>query len=219
MPEIVSFETYAGTAAPFNFNGLVRHYYLRSSPEQGDVQVNLTPKGEREPRQPRDRARHPRAACRPRPARPERRSRWWSRRPARRCCRRCLPRSTGPTRRPAARSRPRCARASSACPSSSTSTIRYGAQATRVRARHRPGQSRILQGRAERRLRHDQRALSGARPSAIRIAAAGASRSRSVMALSKGDSDARRARRWRRRCRPTSFPASARSWSSATSSR
>jgi multidrug efflux pump subunit AcrB len=47
IPEIVSFETYAGTAAPFNFNGLARHYYLRSNPEQGDVQVNLTPKGER----------------------------------------------------------------------------------------------------------------------------------------------------------------------------
>jgi multidrug efflux pump subunit AcrB len=48
MPEIVAFQTYAGTAAPFNFNGLVRHYYLRSSPEQGDVQVNLVPKGERD---------------------------------------------------------------------------------------------------------------------------------------------------------------------------
>jgi len=48
IPEIVSFQTYAGTAAPFNFNGLVRHYYLRSSPEMGDVEVNLTPKGERE---------------------------------------------------------------------------------------------------------------------------------------------------------------------------
>ncbi|RUU65646.1 efflux RND transporter permease subunit, partial [Mesorhizobium sp. M2C.T.Ca.TU.009.01.2.1] len=47
VPEVVSLQTYAGTAAPFNFNGLVRHYYLRSSPEQGDVTVNLTPKGER----------------------------------------------------------------------------------------------------------------------------------------------------------------------------
>ncbi len=47
IPEIVSFETYAGTAAPFNFNGLVRHYYLRSSPELGDVQINLTPKSAR----------------------------------------------------------------------------------------------------------------------------------------------------------------------------
>jgi multidrug efflux pump subunit AcrB len=47
IPEIASFQTYAGTAAPFNFNGLVRHYYLRSDPWQGDAQVNLTPKGER----------------------------------------------------------------------------------------------------------------------------------------------------------------------------
>ncbi|TIU24610.1 MAG: efflux RND transporter permease subunit, partial [Mesorhizobium sp.] len=47
VPEVVSFQTYAGSAAPFNFNGLVRHYYLRSSPEQGDVTVNLVPKGER----------------------------------------------------------------------------------------------------------------------------------------------------------------------------
>jgi multidrug efflux pump subunit AcrB len=48
VPEIVSFQTYAGSAAPFNFNGLVRHYALRTSPELGDVQVNLTPKSARE---------------------------------------------------------------------------------------------------------------------------------------------------------------------------
>ncbi len=47
IPEIVSMETYAGTAAPFNFNGLVRHYYMRNSPEMGDVQVNLTNKNDR----------------------------------------------------------------------------------------------------------------------------------------------------------------------------
>ena len=47
VPEVVSFQTYAGTGAPFNFNGLVRHYYLRSGPEQGEVAVNLVPKGER----------------------------------------------------------------------------------------------------------------------------------------------------------------------------
>lgn len=47
VQEVVSFQTYAGAAAPFNFNGLVRHYYLRSSPEQGDIAVNLLPKGER----------------------------------------------------------------------------------------------------------------------------------------------------------------------------
>ncbi|WP_416067464.1 efflux RND transporter permease subunit [Rhizobium sp. ZK1] len=48
VPEIVSFQTYAGTAAPFDFNGLVRHYYMRANPEQGQVTVNLSPKGQRE---------------------------------------------------------------------------------------------------------------------------------------------------------------------------
>ena len=47
LPELSSVQAYAGTASPFNFNGLVRHYYLRSEPEQGDLQLNLTPKGER----------------------------------------------------------------------------------------------------------------------------------------------------------------------------
>ncbi|WP_421724064.1 efflux RND transporter permease subunit [Bauldia sp.] len=48
MPEVVSFQTYSGTAAPFNFNGLVRHYYLRALPHQGDVQVNLASKEHRD---------------------------------------------------------------------------------------------------------------------------------------------------------------------------
>jgi multidrug efflux pump subunit AcrB len=37
-------EMYVGTASPFNFNGLVRHYYMRSGPEVADIQVNLLPK-------------------------------------------------------------------------------------------------------------------------------------------------------------------------------
>ena len=48
MPEVVSVQTHAGSASPFNFNGLVRHYYLRAYPYQGDVQINLTPKTERD---------------------------------------------------------------------------------------------------------------------------------------------------------------------------
>ena len=48
VAEIRSFQTYAGTAAPFNFNGLVRHYYLRSEPQQGDIAVNLASKNERD---------------------------------------------------------------------------------------------------------------------------------------------------------------------------
>ena len=47
LPELVSIQAYAGAAAPFNFNGLVRHYYLRSEPEMGDLSVNLKPKDER----------------------------------------------------------------------------------------------------------------------------------------------------------------------------
>ena len=41
LPEITSVQAYAGTPAPFNFNGLVRHYYLRETPELGELQVNL----------------------------------------------------------------------------------------------------------------------------------------------------------------------------------
>jgi multidrug efflux pump subunit AcrB len=47
LPELVSIQAYAGTAAPFNFNGLVRHYYMRANPEQGDLSVNLLDKTER----------------------------------------------------------------------------------------------------------------------------------------------------------------------------
>ena len=48
LPELTHIQAYAGTAAPFNFNGLVRHYYLRAAPEMGDLQVNLKPKHERD---------------------------------------------------------------------------------------------------------------------------------------------------------------------------
>jgi multidrug efflux pump subunit AcrB len=48
LPEARSLQAYAGTAAPFNFNGLVRHYYMRESPELGELQVNLSPKSERD---------------------------------------------------------------------------------------------------------------------------------------------------------------------------
>ena len=47
VPEVVSMEAYAGTSAPFNFNGLVRHYFLRNQPEMGDLMVTLKPKGDR----------------------------------------------------------------------------------------------------------------------------------------------------------------------------
>ena len=48
VPEVTDFQIYAGTSGPFNFNGLVRHYYLRRGPHVADIQVNLTPKHERD---------------------------------------------------------------------------------------------------------------------------------------------------------------------------
>ncbi|HSH12373.1 MAG TPA: efflux RND transporter permease subunit, partial [Desulfurivibrionaceae bacterium] len=46
-PEVTNYQIYAGAASPFNFNGLVRHYYMRSSANLADLQINLLPKGER----------------------------------------------------------------------------------------------------------------------------------------------------------------------------
>jgi multidrug efflux pump subunit AcrB len=48
LPEVLDLQAYAGTAAPINFNGLVRQYNLRQSPELGDLQVNLVDKHERD---------------------------------------------------------------------------------------------------------------------------------------------------------------------------
>jgi multidrug efflux pump subunit AcrB len=48
IPEVRSTEVYAGTSAPFNFNGLVRHYFLRRGANVADVQVNLAPKHDRD---------------------------------------------------------------------------------------------------------------------------------------------------------------------------
>jgi len=47
QPEVVNVQTYVGTASPYNFNGLVRHYYLRRGSNVADIQVNLLQKGER----------------------------------------------------------------------------------------------------------------------------------------------------------------------------
>jgi multidrug efflux pump subunit AcrB len=47
VDEVTDYQGYAGTAAPINFNGLVRQYYLRQTPESGDLQVNLVGKHRR----------------------------------------------------------------------------------------------------------------------------------------------------------------------------
>ena len=210
LPEIARSQTYAGTPAPFNFNGLVRHYYLRASPELGE------------------RAGQPRAEGRARagPATTSRStcasgskaldasrrhgaSRWSRCRPDRRCWRRCSPRSTAPTRRRAAPSPARCKK-----------IFRAGALHRRRRRFDRPAAaarcgSRIDQDRleyfgVEQRdvydtiagavRRQDRRLFAPRRGRAVR--------SRSRVRLPKRDL-ALRARRWpRRRCRPTRCPAS-----------
>ena len=47
LPEVISAQTHAGSASPFNFNGLVRHYYMRDRANMGDVQINLAHKDAR----------------------------------------------------------------------------------------------------------------------------------------------------------------------------
>jgi multidrug efflux pump subunit AcrB len=47
-PEVTDYQVYAGVASPFNFNGLVRHYFMRSGANVADIQVNLLPKHERQ---------------------------------------------------------------------------------------------------------------------------------------------------------------------------
>jgi len=46
-PEVTDYQIYVGTAAPFNFNGLVRHYFMRRGAHVADLQINLLPKGQR----------------------------------------------------------------------------------------------------------------------------------------------------------------------------
>jgi multidrug efflux pump subunit AcrB len=43
QPEVINYQIYSGASGPYNFNGLVRHYFLRSQPNQADIQVNLLP--------------------------------------------------------------------------------------------------------------------------------------------------------------------------------
>ena len=48
VPEVTDYQLYAGTSGPYNFNGLVRHYFLRRGPNVADLQVNLVKKGDRD---------------------------------------------------------------------------------------------------------------------------------------------------------------------------
>ncbi|GAB6192324.1 efflux RND transporter permease subunit [Desulfocastanea catecholica] len=46
-PAVTDYQIYLGTASPYNFNGLVRHYFMRSGPTVADIQVNLLAKDKR----------------------------------------------------------------------------------------------------------------------------------------------------------------------------
>jgi multidrug efflux pump subunit AcrB len=48
VPEVTEVLTFAGTASPIDFNGMVRHYFLRRGPHFGELRVNLVPKEERD---------------------------------------------------------------------------------------------------------------------------------------------------------------------------
>ena len=62
VPEVTDVQSYVGTAGPYNFNGLVRHYFMRQGPNVADLQVNLVPKRERKRAQPHHRQDRARAA-------------------------------------------------------------------------------------------------------------------------------------------------------------
>ncbi len=47
VSEVTDYEVYVGTASPYNFNGLVRHYFSRQGPNVADIQVNFTPRDKR----------------------------------------------------------------------------------------------------------------------------------------------------------------------------
>ena len=126
--------------APINFNGLVRQYYLRATPEMGDIQVNLVDKHQR------DRQSHEIAVCvrdavmaiAPSAAATPR---WSKCRPGRRCSRPSSPRSMARTMRARSRSPRRCATSSRARRTSSAST-------TRSTTTHRKSVLRVTQSKA-----------------------------------------------------------------------
>jgi multidrug efflux pump subunit AcrB len=47
QPDVLNYQEYSGTSGPYNFNGLVRHYYMRRMPNQADIQVNFVPANQR----------------------------------------------------------------------------------------------------------------------------------------------------------------------------
>ena len=48
VPEITNYTSYVGTASPIDFNGMVRHYYFRQTPNSADIRINFIDKEKRE---------------------------------------------------------------------------------------------------------------------------------------------------------------------------
>ena len=105
-PEVTDYQVYVGTAAPFNFNGLVRHYFMRRGANVADLQINLVPRASARRRATTSPNASGRAWRKSR-RNTARASRWRKCRPARRCCRRSWPRFTAPTTRAGSRWRER----------------------------------------------------------------------------------------------------------------
>ena len=100
-PEVTDYQIYVGVAAPFNFNGLVRHYFMRRGAHVADLQVNLVSKERAQSPEPRHRQTRAPARRGRSPPSTARASPWPRSRPGRRCCRRWWLKSTGRTRRAA----------------------------------------------------------------------------------------------------------------------
>ena len=162
-PSVTSVQSYVGTASPYNFNGLVRHYFLRRAPHQADLQVNLLAEG----RAAASRATPSPSGCARRsrrsPRRPARGSRWPRSRRDRRCCRRWWPRSTAPIPQRQLEVARTGARTSSASTDGVVDVDWYvEAPQPKVSARRRPAEGR-----------GGRRAAGGASPRVVRMAGAG----------------------------------------------
>ena len=97
QPEVTNYQIYAGTSGPYNFNGLVRHYFLRRQPNQADIQVNLLSRHDRKA-QSHEIARRLAPGVRQDSPRPlALASKLPKCRPVHRCCRLWSPKCTGPT--------------------------------------------------------------------------------------------------------------------------
>ncbi len=108
-PRSSNYQTYVGTSGPYNFNGLVRHYFLRRGPNVADIQVNLVGKDERSAQSHAIAKPDPRRRSRRSPRSSARGSRSRRCRPDRRCSRRWSPRSTARPTSVRSRSRARSA--------------------------------------------------------------------------------------------------------------